>query len=168
MRSSASFQTILSESQNTPNHCRTEDNLYLLPYGEEIMIVGGTIWTLDTVHKCDALRRAVKSPASVTSVCPLSYDRNSRSILMKLCTVGLVWNPESKIEFVKPTATHPPISPNFHLGSAFSMARSEHHTNKACGRIMAFDGLTAQRTLLYGRYTGDIEEMLQPGVTTYK
>jgi len=32
-------------------------------------------------------------------VCPPSYGRNSRSILMKLCTVD-DWYPKSKIEFV--------------------------------------------------------------------
>ena len=42
----------------------------------------------------------IKSLASVTSVCPLSYGCNSQSILMKLWTV--VWNPaKSTIEFVK-------------------------------------------------------------------
>ena len=44
-------------------------------------------------------------------VCPPSYGRNSRSILMKLCTV--VWNQKSKIELVgsqNPT-THSPSFP---------------------------------------------------------
>jgi len=44
-------------------------------------------------------------------VCPSSYGRNSRSILMKLCTV--VWNPKSTIEFVgsQNQTTHSPIFP---------------------------------------------------------
>ena len=30
-----------------------ETRMMGLPYGEEIMIVGRTVWTVDTVHECD-------------------------------------------------------------------------------------------------------------------
>ena len=81
----------------------------------------------------------IKPLASVTPVCPPSYGRNSQSILMKLCSV--VRNPKSKIEFVTgQNATLLPLfPPSFHPRDAFSMARSEHHSNADCGYIVAFD-----------------------------
>jgi len=35
------------------NMISPETRMMGLPYGEEIMIVGRTMWTLDTVHECD-------------------------------------------------------------------------------------------------------------------
>ena len=72
----------------------------------------------------------IKSPASVClSVCHLSH--NSYSVLMKLYTID--WNPKSKNPFVGGQNPTTP-SPIFHPRNAFSMARSEHHSNAACGK----------------------------------
>jgi len=88
------------------------------------------------------------------SVCDLSCGRNSQSILVKFCTV--VWNPKSKIEFqIRPLLQSFPISPNFYTRrpNAFLMARFEHHSNEACGQIMAFDSSNdASRRPLYWQY----------------
>jgi len=82
------------------------------------------------------------------TVCPLSYDRSFQSVLMKLCII--VRNPKSKTEFV--TGQNPTTSshsfPIFHPRIAFSMARSEHHSNAACGQIVAFDSVARKNTII--------------------
>jgi len=86
------------------------------------------------------------------SVCDLSCGRNSHSILMKLCTV--VWNPKSKIEFVRGQNPTTP-SPIFHPRNALSMAGLNTTVSSPVDRLWR---LIAERTLLGGRCTGTVEK----------
>ena len=70
---------------------------------------------------------------------------------MKLCTIDR--NPKSKNSFVggqNPTIPSPILPQFFYPRNALSMARSEHHSFKPCGQIVAFDSWNdASRWPLY-------------------
>ena len=75
------------------------------------------------LHSMGHLIKSLTSVCVCLSVCPsachCSNGRNSHSILMKLCTV--VWNPKTKIEFVRRSRSDHsfPYFPHFSPHNAF-------------------------------------------------
>jgi len=107
---------------------------------------------------CDRLWNHFFCLSVCLSVCDLSYGRNSHSILMKLCTV--VWNPKSKIEFIRDQnwITPSPIFPQcFTSIILFQWAVPNTTVTMPVDRLWR---LIAQRTLLGDCYMPKCLKML--------
>jgi len=110
----------------------------------------------------------IKSPVSVClsvcpSVCHHSYGRNSHSILMKLYTIDR--NPKSKNPFVggqNPTIPSP-IFPLFF--TPLMHCQWQGLSTTVSNHVDRLWHLIAQRTLLGGRYTGDILAIVSNVIT---